>query len=234
MSDRDRPERRDALRESETSAARIVLRPVGTPLPLGFLGLLVATVSFSALQLGWIPASQSANVALVALGLTVPVQLLASVFGFLCRDPVAGTGMGILAGTWAAAGLATLTSPPGATSPGLGIALLAAGTAMLVPAAGGRHKAVAAAVMAASAVRFMVTGVAEFSGSAGWMTAAGWTGLVLAAVALYAALAFELEDSERRDVLPVWRTGGAASAVSGDSSAQLEDIVREPGARKQL
>ena len=40
---------------------------------------------------------------------TVPLQLLASVVGFLCRDPVAATGMGILSGTWAVTGLATLS-----------------------------------------------------------------------------------------------------------------------------
>lgn len=129
---------------STSGDARIVLRPVATPLPLGFLGLFVATLSFASLQLGWIADRQGSTIALAVLGLTVPVQLLASVFGFLARDPVAGTGMGVLAGTWAAAGLATLTSPPGANSPGLGVVLLASGAAMLVPAAGGRHKVVAA------------------------------------------------------------------------------------------
>lgn len=33
------------------AVSRIVLRPIGNPLPLGFLGLAVATVGFSALQL---------------------------------------------------------------------------------------------------------------------------------------------------------------------------------------
>jgi uncharacterized protein len=214
--------------------ARVVLRPIGSPLPLGFLGLFVATLSFSSLQLGWIPQSQGSTVALAALGLTVPVQLLASVFGFLARDPVAGTGMGVLAGTWAAVGLATVTSPPGATSPGLGMVLVASGMAMFIPAGGGREKVVAATVMALSGIRFLITGVAELSGTPAWMTTAGWAGLLLAAVSLYAALAFELEGTDKHDVLPLWRRGAAASAVQQDEEAQLADVAREPGVRTQL
>jgi uncharacterized protein len=219
---------------SVDGTARVVLRPIGSPLPLGFLGLFVATLSFSSVQLGWVPQSQGSTIALAALVLTVPVQLIASVFGFLARDPVAGTGMGILAGTWATAGLATISSPPGATSPGLGVVLLCAGIAMLVPAAGGREKTVAAAVMALSALRFAVTGVAEINGAASWMTVAGWTGVLLAALSLYAALAFELEGTDRRDVLPLWRRGAARSAVRDDEAAQLSDVAHEPGVRKQL
>ena len=217
---------------SPNGTARVVLRPIGSPLPLGFLGLFVATLSFSSVQLGWIPQSQGSTVALAALGLTVPVQLIAAVFGFLARDPVAGTGMGILAGTWATAGLATITSPPGATSPGLGVVLLCAGAAMLVPAAAGRQKTIAAAVMALSALRFGVTGIAEISGASTWMTAAGWTGVLLAALSLYAALAFELEGTDRRAVLPLWRRGAAASAVRDDATGQLSDVADEPGVRQ--
>ncbi len=75
--------------------SRVVLRPIATPLPLGFLALFVATLSFSAVQLSWIDTSQGHIVALPALTLTVPLQLIASVMGFLARDPVAATGMGM-------------------------------------------------------------------------------------------------------------------------------------------
>jgi hypothetical protein len=86
-----------------TVATRVVLRPLATPLPLGFLGLGVATVAFATVQLSWIPQSQGHTVALGVLVLTVPLQFLAAVMGFLARDPVVATGMGILSGTWAAA-----------------------------------------------------------------------------------------------------------------------------------
>ena len=85
----------------EEPSARVVLRPLATPLPLGFLALVLATTTFAALQLGWIPPEQGRVAAITAVAATVPLQLLASVVGFLARDPVAATGMGVLTGTWA-------------------------------------------------------------------------------------------------------------------------------------
>src|SRR5215203_1986324 len=110
-----------SLTTSPTPQPQVVLRPVATPLPLGFLALFLATVGFAVLQLGWVPDSQSHTVALAVLASTVPLQLIVCVAGFLARDPAAATGMGLLSGGWAAACLATLTSPPGTTSDGLGV-----------------------------------------------------------------------------------------------------------------
>ncbi|GAA1520475.1 hypothetical protein [Kribbella lupini] len=204
-----------------TVEPRVVVRPLATPLPLGFLALCIATLSFSAVQLHWIPASQGHTVALAAVALTAPLQLLVCVIGFLARDPVAATGMGVLAGSWAAAGLATLSAPPGALSGGLGIVLVGAGLAMLVPTASALAKPVAALVMGISALRFGVTGIAHLAASDQWLTVAGWIGVVLAAVSLYAALAFELEATAKRPVLPLLRR----DAVATDE---------EPGVRSQL
>jgi uncharacterized protein len=213
---------------------RVVVRPIGTPLPLGFLGLLVATVGFSALQLGWLPPDQGRVVALGVLAFTVPTQLLASAYGFLARDPVAGTGMGVLAGTWGAAALITLTSPPGALSAGLGTVFLGAAVAMLVPTVAAGGKLVPAAVMGTTVVRFALTGIAQISGSSGWLLAAGVVGLVLAALAFYAALALELEDVRHRTVLPLLRRGAGSDVMTGSVEDELRDVVHEPGVRKTL
>ncbi len=175
-----------------------MLRPIGTPLPLGFLALTVATFSFSAVQLSWIPVTQGRTAALAALLFSMPLQLIASVFGFCARDPVAGIGNGVLAGTWAVLSVHTLTTPPGTSSSGLGIVLFAAAAALLVPAVAGVAKVVASGVLMLASVRFAVTGVAELTASAGWKGAAGIVGLALAALALYAALGFELEDVRGR------------------------------------
>ncbi|SEK67684.1 hypothetical protein SAMN04515665_10489 [Blastococcus sp. DSM 46786] len=217
------------------AGTRVVLRPLATPLPLGFLALALATTMFSAVQLGWIDADQGRVAGFTALFLTVPLQLLASVFGFLGRDPVAATGMGVLSGTWAVAGITTLTNPPGAASQGLGVVLLLAGMAMLVPAAAALgSKVVPAAVMALAATRFAVTGVYELTGSAGWEAAAGWVGVALALLALYAAFALELEATRLRTVLPLGRRGAGRSAMVGEGPLHSDDLVREVGVRPQL
>jgi succinate-acetate transporter protein len=74
------------------SATRVVLRPIATPLPLGFLALALATTVFSAVQLGWVRATEGRIAALTALAATVLLEAIASVVGFLARDPVAATG----------------------------------------------------------------------------------------------------------------------------------------------
>lgn len=214
--------------------ARVMLRPLGNPLPLGFLALMIATTAFAAVQLDWVPAAQGRIAGLAALLFAAPLQLLTSVLGFLSRDPVAGTGMGVLAGTWAVAGAAMVTSPPGATSPGLGVVLLVAAAALLVPVAAASGKLVAAAVMGMAALRFATTGIAEITGSGPWTAAAGWLGLALGALALYAAFGFELEDVRGRTVLPLLRRGTGAGAVRGGPREQLAGLEHDAGVRSQL
>jgi succinate-acetate transporter protein len=226
--------RHEQLMLSPSHAIRVVLRPLASPLPLGFLALAVATVAFASVQLEWIPQSQGRTVALGALVLTVPLQLLAAVVGFLARDPVAATGMGILSGTWAAVCLASLTSPPGAASEGLGVLLLCSAACLLIPAAAARHKAVPALVILTSATRFAVTGIAEIDGGSAWLHAAGWVGIALGAISVYAALALELEGTESRTVLPLGRTGASKKAVDGSLADQVDKVSSEPGVRQQL
>jgi uncharacterized protein len=205
------------------AAERVILRPIGNPLPLGFLALAGATLLVSGLQLGWLASSQGRDVALVLIAFVFPLQLVTSVFGYLGRDVVAGTGMGVLAGTWLSVGLITLTSPAGSTSDALGLFLLVAAVAMLVPAlASASGKLVATAVLSATALRFACTGMYELTASATWEDVAGVVGLLLCAVAVYAALAIALEEARRETVLPTGRRGTGA------------DVGHEPGVRPQL
>jgi succinate-acetate transporter protein len=95
---------------------QVFLRPVANPLPLGFLALAGATLLVSGLQLEWLKPTEGAQVGLILIAFVFPLQLVVSVFGFLARDVVAGTGMGILAGTWLSVGLIRLTGEPGSTS----------------------------------------------------------------------------------------------------------------------
>lgn len=214
---------------------RIVLRPLASPLPLGFLGLFMATLLVSAQQLHWIPVTQTHDLAIGVLAFTVPLQLIACGFGFLCRDVVAGTGIGVLAGTWATVGVSLLTAAPGSTSPGLGMVLVVAAGALLVPGlAAASSKVVAALVLAMAALRFGITGGYELIDSPAWEFAAGVAGVVLAGLALYGALAAELDSALRRTVLPLGRPARARRAVSGRLDDAVRRIAREAGVREQL
>src|SRR5215217_5972127 len=216
-------------------ATRIVLRPLGNPLPLGFLALAAATLLISALQLDWLQPQEGSQVALILIAFVFPLQLLASILGFLSRDVVAGTGMGILAGTWLSIALIKLTGPAGATSDPLGILLLLAAVAMLIPAAASATgKLVPAAVLATTALRFATTGLYEITASPTWQGIAGVIGLILCALAAYAAAAMAIEDVKHEPVLPLGRRNAGAVSTAGNLDAQLERIEREAGVREQL
>jgi uncharacterized protein len=211
-----------------------VLRPIGNPLPLGFLALAAGTLLVSGLQLEWLEPSEGKKVALILLVFVSPLQLLTSIFGFLGRDAVAGVGMGILAGAWASVGIVNLTSPAATTSEALGLLLLVAGTAMLIPAsAGAVGKLVPALVLATAGLRFALTGAYEI-GSDPFRDIAGVTGVALAVLAFYAALAMTLEDVQRREILPLLRRGEGRAATHGGAAPQVDRIHREAGVREQL
>ncbi|WP_017574713.1 GPR1/FUN34/YaaH family transporter [Nocardiopsis kunsanensis] len=217
-----------------TSMVRIMLRPMGSPLPMGFLGLAVATTGFSALQLGLVPEDETRIVALAALLVTVPLMALASVFGVLARDPVASTSMGVLGGIWALLAVVKMTTEPGTQSTALGLLLIVAGMAVLVPIVGALQKVMVAIVMIGSGLRFSLTGLSEMTSSPVAETAAGAAGLVLAFLALYTALALELEDSKGYAVLPLFRHGDASLATRHDIGDQTKGLARETGVRAEL
>lgn len=217
------------------SMTRIVLRPITSPLVLGFLALGAATLVLSGLQLGWYGPGQSTAVALAMMLFGFPLQLLASIFGFLSRDIVAATGMGVLAASWLTAGAVMLLTPPGSTSGALGVLLLFAGIALVVPAlAASFNKVVPALVLFVASARFILTGIHQLSGAPAVEAMAGIMGLALLAIALYAALALELEDVRRRTVLPVLRVGMGREALRGTPAQQVAGIEHEAGVREQL
>jgi succinate-acetate transporter protein len=216
-------------------ATRIVLRPIGNPLPLGFLALAAATLLVSGLQLAWLAPSDGQAVALILIAFVFPLQLLSSIFGFLGRDVVAGTGMAVLAGSWLSIALVSLTSPPGSTSDALGLFLLVAAVAMLVSAlAAATGKLVPAAVLATTAVRFAATGAYQLTASATWKHVAGIVGLGLCALAVYAALAMALEDAVGRTLLPLGRRQGGREALAGGLGDQVDSVEHAAGVRQQL
>jgi hypothetical protein len=215
--------------------SRVFLRPLANPLPLGFVGLAGGTLILTGEQVGWVPTAQAHLVAVAVLLVAVPLQLLASLFGFLSRDPAAATGMGTLAAAWAATGVLTLLSPPGAHSPVLGLLLFFVAAAVLLAAGvAAMSKLLAAGVLALAGVRFAVTGVYEYRGGTAWMHTAGWIGLALCVVALAAAAAFAVEDA-RRTLLPATgRVGRGRVSLSAPGLGTIGPVEREAGVRDEL
>jgi uncharacterized protein len=106
------------LRPTDT-VARVTLRPIGSVLPLGAFALVPSGLLLAGTQLGWFSAADQKMIPFLLLGLAVPLMLVASVFAFLGRDALVGTGFGIFAGTWLAYSLASLSGPPGQVRPAL-------------------------------------------------------------------------------------------------------------------
>jgi uncharacterized protein len=215
--------------------ARVVLRPIGSPFPFGLAGLAIASLLVTSLDLGWIPLSQGKQVGFLLLVTAVPLQAVAAAFAFPARDGAAAASMGVLSATWAATGLTHLTSPPGSTSSALGIVLLMCAallfTSTTTQATG---KLLTAAVIGLAGVRFAFDGLYELTRSGGWRNAAGAVGIAVAALALYAVWALQLEDQQDSTILPTLRRGRGRQAVTAGAEAQLEGLEHEAGVRRQL
>jgi succinate-acetate transporter protein len=206
------------------NTTRVILRPIANPLPLGFLAFAGGSLMVSGLQLGWLQPTEGHDVALILLGFVFPLQLIACVFGYLGRDVVAGTVMGLLAGTWLSFSLVELGAPPGSTSDALGLFLLVVSASLAVPAiAAATGKLVPAAVLTLAAARFVLTGLYQLTSSSTWEDISGVVGVVLCGLALYTALALVLEDARRRTLLPI-----------GRRDARKGGIGNEAGVRPQL
>jgi uncharacterized protein len=217
--------------------ARVVLTPIATPLPLTFVGLMVASLLLSGLELGWVPASETHTAGWVLLG--VPLPLVAAVFGFHARSATAATGSSTLAAAWLGIALALINTAPGAFNPSHAVGMLAIGVAaaLLIPAASDLRAGapLAAAVLVLASARFTVSAIAALAESSGALDAAAVLGLVVAAAAFYGALALELEDNSVEDtLLPTFRFRQSAQALNAGLDAQVETLENEAGVRKNL
>jgi succinate-acetate transporter protein len=216
-------------------SASVFLRPVGNPLPLGFLGLTIAAVVVAAFELGWVPVGEQHQVGLVLIAFAFPLQALATVFGFLARDAVVASGIGVQSGSWLTIGLVMLTSHPGSRSQLLAFFLFASAAALSSAVVVAAHsKLVPALVMAGTTLRFVLAGIFEHSGSVAVRHASAYEGLALAALAIYAAIALDVESVRRKTVLPLGRTGLGREALRGGAEEQVERVQNEAGVRRQL
>ncbi|MFD7227518.1 hypothetical protein [Streptomyces sp. NPDC059881] len=211
---------------------RITLRPIASPMPLGFYTVAIASTITACLQLGVFDPGDRRAVALTIVPAFV-LQLLVSVFALGARDVIAATVMASFAGHWLANSLVLSAAPPGGPVV-LGVLnLVFAVFAVLMVTVMGRRRAVWLVLVVA-------TPWFAFSGAYGIVQAAwlgrvaGSIGLVLAVVAMYTAYALMLEELRGKEILPVGRHGQAHTAVEGDLADQLRDLERQAGVRRTL
>lgn len=213
---------------------RIMLRPVGSGLPLGFFSFGIGMLLLGCQEIGWIPVGEQRDVGLLLAAFVFPLELVATLFAFLARDTLGATTLGLFTTSWLALGLSQLNSPPGSTSVTLGIYLFGFAAAVLLLALlSTTGKPFFSVLLSIAAARMVLAGAYEVGGGKTLFQIAGGCAIGLAALAMYGGAALALEDAKQRELLPLFRRGQAAAAFGG-FEAQLERLESEPGVRPQL
>jgi succinate-acetate transporter protein len=214
---------------------RIVVRPYGSAVPLGFFAFGIGMFLYAALDAPWVKAAEAHTVGLMLVSFVGPLEALATVLAFLSRDTTSGVALGLFTGSWFMTGLATIQATPGELSAAQGyflIAFVVAVLALAVVASLGQPL-IAVLLLVASA-RGICTAVYQLGGGAGWNHVGGWIAFAIFCVAMYGGLAFLLEDARGHAVLPLGRRGQSREAIEGALEPQLAGIADEPGVRKSL
>jgi succinate-acetate transporter protein len=213
---------------------RIMLRPIGSGLPLGFFSFSVGMLLLGCLAIGWIPVAEQKDVGMTLMAFVFPLELVATIVAYLARDTLGATTLGLFTTSWLSLGWDDLASPPGKTSVAVGIYLFGfASVVVLLALMSTLGKPFFSVLLSIAAVRMVLSGWYEVGGAHEWLKVSGGFALALTALALYGGAALGLEDAQQRDVLPLFRRGGAQEAFHG-FEAQLERLEAEPGVRQQL
>jgi uncharacterized protein len=221
-------------RRSHEDYTRIVLRPIGSPLPLGFFSFGIGMLLVGCSSIGWIPVGEQKDVGMILMAFVFPLELIATIIAFLSRDTLGATTLGLFTTSWLTLGWTDFSSPPGKLSTTLGIYLFGFGTvALLLALMSTLGKPFFSVLLLVAVARMVLAGYFEIGGSREWEKVSGGFGIALAALALYGGAALSLEDARHRELLPLFRRGKADEAFQG-FEAQLERLEAEPGVRQQL
>lgn len=192
-------------------------------------------VLLGAQGIGWIPASEQQTLGILIAAYVFPLGLVASVLAFLARDGLGGVTLGLLATSWLAIGLVSITSVPGSTSNASGLFQVGFALVLAVVAAVAvKGKPLIAVVLVLAAVRAALEGLHQLSDIAAMATAGGVTALALSAVAIYTGAALLIEHAWPKAVLPIFRRGEAAAAVVGQVIPPSSSMSDQPGVRGEL
>lgn len=214
---------------------RVVLRPIASPLPLGFFAFGIGSVLQSTLQFGLIPQADVQNLALLFGAFVFPLEILAALLAYFARESVGATILSIIAFSWLGTAVVTYASAPDPTSPTVGFLYLSiAVILLLLGAVGVLGKPLLATVMFLAFFRYGLNGIYELTSSDGLQIPSGVVGCLIFALSLYGGLALALEDVQHRTVFPFGRRGEARDALEGDLGDQVGPVGQEAGVRKQL
>jgi len=142
---------------------RIELRPIGSPMPLGFFTVATGSALISALQWGILPPSGDQAIALIIFSAFV-IQVIVSVFAFLGRGSIAATLVLSFVTTWPADAPVFYLHSPG-TAEALGIFLLVFTVFAAVMLASVLPKRSPATFLAVAVPRLLAGGLTEITGS---------------------------------------------------------------------
>ena len=219
---------------SHVDQTRIVLRPIGSGLPLGFFAFGIGMLLLGCSGIGWIPVAEQKDVGMLLMAFVFPLEAIATVVAFLARDTVGATTLGLFTTSWLSLGWLLKSSPAGSTSVTIGIYLFGFGTAaLLLGLMSVRSKPFFSLLLAIATARMVLSGAYEIGLGKDWYEISGGFGIALAALAMYGGVALGLEDAQQTEVLPIFRLGKAREAFDG-YERQLEPIANEPGVRHQL
>jgi hypothetical protein len=214
---------------------RVVVRPYGSSIPLGFFAFGIGMFLYAALDAPWVKTADAHTIGLILVAFVAPLEAIATVFAFLARDTVAGATLGLFGASWLVGGLTTMQAKPGILDPGVGYFLLAFTVVIvLLGAAAFLGKPFIGVLLLASAVRGLFAATYQLGGGAGWNRVGGWLALGIFAIAMYGGIAFLLEDALGRTVLPIGRRGGSKEAIDGGLADQLGGLEDEAGVRHTL
>jgi succinate-acetate transporter protein len=214
---------------------RVVVRPYGSSIPLGFFAFGIGMFLYAALDAPWVKATQGHSIGLLLAGFVAPLEIVATVFAFLARDTVAAATLGLFAGSWFVGGLTTMQAKPGVLDPAVGYFLIAFTVVVLLLAVAAIFgKPLIAVLLFVSAARGLLSAAYDLGAGQTWNHVGGWLALGIFCIAMYGGIAFLLEDAQGRTVLPLARRGGSREAMEGGLSEQLRGLEDEAGVRHTL
>ncbi len=76
---------------SHVDHTRIVLRPIGSALPLGFFSFGIGMRLLGRSAIGWIPVSEQRAVGMILMAFVFPLELVATIVAFLARNTLGAT-----------------------------------------------------------------------------------------------------------------------------------------------